>query len=920
MPGVPPRRVSVRVSLSPGPVLGGLCWGCPASGDPTVNQSCALSLCLCPCEGQSPCPPPRGQSPPATSPGATVRLQTAAAGALETLGTFEPRAVFFLRAVGVCPRLPWPPAPPLPAEGTVAVVVRVRPPAPSERDRCGPPLLHLRDQNIIVFDPEEPGGPPGSLQPPRGPKHHGKDLTFVFDRVFGEGATQEEVFQHTTRGLLDCVLNGYNCSVFAYGATGAGKTYTMLGSESNPGIMYLTMVELYRRIEARKEQKSCEVLVSYQEVYNEQIHDLLEPKGPLTIREDPEKGVVVQGLSFHQPASAEQLLKMLADGNKNRTQHPTDANASSSRSHAIFQVHVKQWDRSGGLAQDLQVAKMSLIDLAGSERASVTNTKGERLREGANINRSLLALINVINALADTKGKKSHVPYRDSKLTRLLKDCLGGNCRSVMIAAVSPAAPAYEDTYNTLKYASRAKEIKLLLKSNVVSFDCHSCNCAVTCEQLKAEVAELRVKLRTYEDAAQEVKNQILLPPNSSSPVGLPRFKDAVPTTGSAVDDHEEGDGEEMELELEAGWPLGPQLEVKEETPEEMLLSSSGVTQQTDTLQLEPKELSHLLQGLSSSQIERLVTSLLHLVRRQCSLLRAAHLLTPPVALELQELEKLIHPEPGVMLEPQTSGSTPTGEEGEQSSDAGSLPRAELSLLILSSTVTPGALHGDSPRTLPGDQGGGGGLRPTALPSPEPPPAPELRGEASGAAGGQRNRRVRGRARAAPAWQPQLSPPASPRCPGAAPPTLTRTRGPLSTSAAQNGGTLPQPPPRVLNLTYEICDSPQPPAPNLPGPPRWESAQSLRKEQDGSFPPRPCIPQCAPSCPTIHEPPAPKRRRVQRFHVPKGLQEKDLQAGASPKRCPPCAHPPAKEAAVLMAAPPRTLPWPLLSLKLFLYP
>ncbi|KFP02024.1 Kinesin-like KIF18B, partial [Calypte anna] len=511
---------------------------------------------------------------------------------------------------------------------------------------------------------------PGSLQPPRGPKHHGKDLTFVFDRVFGEGATQEEVFQHTTRGLLDSVLSGYNCSVFAYGATGAGKTYTMLGSEKNPGIMYLTMVELYRKIEARKEEKGCEVLVSYQEVYNEQIHDLLEPKGPLTIREDPEKGVVVQGLSFHQPASAEQLLKMLADGNKNRTQHPTDANASSSRSHAIFQVHVKQWDRSGGLAQDLQVAKMSLIDLAGSERASVTNTKGQRLREGANINRSLLALINVINALADTKSKKSHVPYRDSKLTRLLKDSLGGNCRTVMVAAVSPAAPAYEDTYNTLKYASRAKEIKLLLKSNVVSLDCHSCRFAVTCEQLKAEVAELRGKLRTYENADQEVKNQILLPPVSSSPVGLPRFEDAVPKTGSSVGDHEEGDGEEMELELEAGWPLGPQLEAKEEAPEEMPPSSSGVTQQTDIPQLEPKELSHLLQGLSSSQIETLVTTLLCLVRRQCSLLRDHHLLTPTMALELQELESLIHPEPGLVLEPNTSASSPTGQKGEQSSDA----------------------------------------------------------------------------------------------------------------------------------------------------------------------------------------------------------------------------------------------------------
>ncbi|KAM8795396.1 kinesin-like protein KIF18B [Eudromia elegans] len=416
-----------------------------------------------------------------------------------------------------------------PAEDAVAVVVRVRPPGAGERDGAARPALHVVDRHVLVFDPDEPGGAVGALPPARAPRQRGKDLTFVFDRVFGEGATQEEVFQHTTWNLLDGVLSGYNCSVFAYGATGAGKTYTMLGSEKSPGIMYLTMVELYKRIEARKDEKSCEVLVSYQEVYNEQIHDLLEPKGPLAIREDPEKGVVVQGLSFHQPKSAEQLLEMLANGNRNRTQHPTDANATSSRSHAVFQIYVKQRDRVLGLTQDLQVAKMSLIDLAGSERASVTKARGERLREGANINRSLLALINVINALADAKSKKTHVPYRDSKLTRLLKDSIGGNCRTVMIAAVSPSALAYEDTYNTLKYANRAKDIKLALKSNVLSLDCHISKYAEICEQLKAEVAELRGRLRAYEDRAQDAEKQPPAPPAlGSGPAGLPRLVAAV--------------------------------------------------------------------------------------------------------------------------------------------------------------------------------------------------------------------------------------------------------------------------------------------------------------------------------------------------------------------------------------------------------
>ncbi|KAL0597871.1 Kinesin-like protein KIF18B [Plecturocebus cupreus] len=387
-------------------------------------------------------------------------------------------------------------------DSTLQVVVRVRPPTPRELDSQRRPVVQVVDERVLVFNPEEPDrGFPGLKwgSTHDGPKKKSKDLTFVFDRVFSEAASQQDVFQHTTHSILDSFLQGYNCSVFAYGATGAGKTHTMLGREEDPGIMYLTTVELYRRLEACQQEKHFEVLISYQEVYNEQIHDLLEPKGPLAIREDPDKRVVVQGLSFHQPASAEQLLEMLTRGNCNRTQHPTDANATSSRSHAIFQILVKQQDRVPGLTQAVQVAKMSLIDLAGSERASSTHAKGERLREGANINRSLLALINVLNALADAKGRKTHVPYRDSKLTRLLKDSLGGNCRTVMIAAISPSSLAYEDTYNTLKYADRAKEIRLSLKSNVTSLDCHISQYATICQQLQAEVAALRKKLKVYE-------------------------------------------------------------------------------------------------------------------------------------------------------------------------------------------------------------------------------------------------------------------------------------------------------------------------------------------------------------------------------------------------------------------------------------
>ncbi|XP_067875806.1 kinesin-like protein KIF18A isoform X2 [Heterodontus francisci] len=275
----------------------------------------------------------------------------------------------------------------------------------------------------------------------------------------------------------------------------------MLGSVDQPGVMYLTMVELYERIEQMKDEKICEVAVSYLEVYNEQIQDLLEPKGSLAVREDPQKGTVVQRLSFHQPKSAKELLEMLANGNLNRTQHPTDANATSSRSHAVFQVYVKQQDRIASICKNLRIAKMCLIDLAGSERASATKAQGARFREGANINRSLLALGNVINSLADSKAKRSHIPYRDSKLTRLLKDSLGGNCRTVMIATVSPSAISYEDTYNTLKYANRAKDIKSSLKSNIVSLDCHISKYAAICEELRKEITQLKDKLKAHDEA-----------------------------------------------------------------------------------------------------------------------------------------------------------------------------------------------------------------------------------------------------------------------------------------------------------------------------------------------------------------------------------------------------------------------------------
>ncbi|XP_075402072.1 kinesin-like protein KIF18A [Tenrec ecaudatus] len=382
------------------------------------------------------------------------------------------------------------------------VVVRVRPENTKEKTAGFHKVVHVVDKHILVFDPkQEDGFLLGKKVLNRDiTKRPNKDLKFVFDTVFDETSTQLEVFEHTTKPIIRSFLNGYNCTVLAYGATGAGKTHTMLGSAAEPGVMYLTMLDLYKSMDEIKEDKICSTTVSYLEVYNEQIRDLLVNSGPLAVREDAHKGVVVQGLTLHQPKSSEEILQLLDNGNKNRTQHPTDVNAASSRSHAVFQIYLRQQDKTASINQSVCIAKMSLIDLAGSERASATSAQGTRFREGTNINQSLLALGNVINALADAKRKNQHIPYRNSKLTRLLKDSLGGNCRTIMIAAVSPSSVFYDDTYNTLKYANRAKDIKSSLKSNVLNLNSHITQYVKICNEQKKEISLLKEKLKAYEE------------------------------------------------------------------------------------------------------------------------------------------------------------------------------------------------------------------------------------------------------------------------------------------------------------------------------------------------------------------------------------------------------------------------------------
>ncbi|KAK6204745.1 kinesin motor domain-containing protein, partial [Scheffersomyces amazonensis] len=340
-----------------------------------------------------------------------------------------------------------------------------------------------------------------------------KEHRFVFDKLFDVNTSQNEVYHHTTRPLLDSILDGFNATVFAYGATGCGKTHTISGTFQDPGVIFLTMKELYQKIENLSDTKIIDISLSYLEIYNETIRDLLNPEidhKKLILREDTNSKISVSNLSTHKPQSVEEVMDLILTGNQNRTSSPTEANATSSRSHAVLQINVTQKSRTPDLSEAHTFATLSIIDLAGSERAAATKNRGIRLSEGANINKSLLALGNCINALCDPR-RRNHVPYRDSKLTRLLKFSLGGNCKTVMIVCVSPSSQHYDETLNTLKYANRAKEIKTKIVRNLHNLDRHVGSYLKMITEQKQEIEELRareIKIEESITAKQKLINE----------------------------------------------------------------------------------------------------------------------------------------------------------------------------------------------------------------------------------------------------------------------------------------------------------------------------------------------------------------------------------------------------------------------------
>lgn len=352
----------------------------------------------------------------------------------------------------------------------IKVFVRLKP-VFDEREKSVPISL---EQNCIIFGDEK------------------KQERFFFDFIGTENISQVEVFEKTALELTDNCLQGYNGTIFAYGQTGTGKTYTMQGGEmDDKGIIPRTIEYLFRKIGLEKQTEnkiSFECKCTYIEIYNEVVYDLLgEGRTSCSVREDIRKGVYIDGCVEHNVGNAEETLAVFLKGTTNRHVGETNVNRESSRSHSVFTIYICSSRICNGII-DKRHSQFNLVDLAGSERQHNTKTTGQRLKEAGNINRSLFALGNVINSLVEVShGHMRHVHYRDSKLTFLLRDSFGGNAKTLLIANITSSYSSLQETLSTLRFAQRAKMIQ---NKAVVNKDVQG-----NIEELKEEIKRLRIEL-----------------------------------------------------------------------------------------------------------------------------------------------------------------------------------------------------------------------------------------------------------------------------------------------------------------------------------------------------------------------------------------------------------------------------------------
>ncbi|XP_052831128.1 kinesin-related protein 1-like [Octopus bimaculoides] len=354
---------------------------------------------------------------------------------------------------------------------SVKVAVRVRPFNQRELDRQAKLVIQMDGQQTSIVNPDNTGEAPKCFCFDYSYWSHdgfSEDEKGILQAANGSKyASQQLVFNDLGKSLLNNAYEGYNCSLFAYGQTGSGKSYSMIGYGPNKGIVPTACDELFKTISSNEDKNlRYEVSFSMMEIYNEQVRDLLKrdcPKGGLQVRQHPKLGMFyVEDLQKVPVTTFYRILSKVVEGTANRTVASTNMNATSSRAHTVVTIIFDQIKKSENNTETRKTSEINLVDLAGSERADSTGATGDRLREGANINKSLSVLGNVISALAEqTSGKKKVVvPYRESVLTKLLKNALGGNSRTVMIAALSPANINYDETLSTLRYADRAKQIK----------------------------------------------------------------------------------------------------------------------------------------------------------------------------------------------------------------------------------------------------------------------------------------------------------------------------------------------------------------------------------------------------------------------------------------------------------------------------
>ncbi|KAI1470236.1 kinesin-domain-containing protein [Daldinia caldariorum] len=366
---------------------------------------------------------------------------------------------------------------------SIKVVARFRPQNKIELASGGEPIVTFDGPDTCTLNSAEATG------------------TFTFDRVFNMQGRQVDIFEYSIKPTVDDILNGYNGTVFAYGQTGAGKSYTMMGTsiedDEGKGITPRIVEQIFSSIMSSPPTIEYTVRVSYMEIYMERIRDLLAPQNDnLPVHEEKNRGVYVKGLLEIYVSSVEEVFEVMKRGGNARAVSATNMNQESSRSHSIFVITISQKNLETG---SMKSGQLFLVDLAGSEKVGKTGASGQTLEEAKKINKSLSALGMVINALTD--GKSSHVPYRDSKLTRILQESLGGNSRTTLIINCSPSSYNDAETLSTLRFGMRAKSIKNKAKVNA----------ELSPAELKAMLAKARTNITTFETYISNLEGELQL-------------------------------------------------------------------------------------------------------------------------------------------------------------------------------------------------------------------------------------------------------------------------------------------------------------------------------------------------------------------------------------------------------------------------